>query len=70
VPVFKAEYIEWEATLHILFDNNNISATDIINLLNIAGWYSGIGSRRPEKNGGAYGRYRVAAQRKMTAEAI
>lgn len=57
-PVFE----DWKCTLVIQYDQNNISDTDIITLLNYAGFYNGIGAWRPKgKDGGSgeYGTYKV-----------
>lgn len=51
---------DWECELVIQFDNNNISASDLVNLLNYAGFYYGIGIWSPRsKCGGKYGMYEV-----------
>jgi len=51
---------DWECELHIQFDQNNVSANDLVNLLNYAGFYYGIGIWSPRsKCGGKYGMYEV-----------
>jgi len=51
---------DWECELIIQFDQNNISPTDLVNLLNYAGFYYGIGIWSPRaKCGGKYGMYEV-----------
>jgi len=50
----------WECELVIQYDANNISPQDLVNLLNYAGFYYGIGMWSPRaKCGGKYGMYEV-----------
>jgi len=51
---------DWECELVIQYDQNNISPQDLVNLLNYAGFYYGIGMWSPRaKCGGKYGMYEV-----------
>lgn len=51
---------DWECELWIKYDENNISPQDLLNLLNYAGFYYGIGIWSPRaKCGGKYGMYEV-----------
>ncbi len=51
---------DWECELVIQFDQNNVAANDLVNLLNYAGFYYGIGVWSPRaKCGGKYGMYEV-----------
>jgi len=51
---------DWECELVIQFDQNNISPNDLVNLLNYAGFYYGIGIWAPRARcGGKYGMYEV-----------
>jgi len=54
-------YLEdWECELVIQYDQNNISPQDLVNLLNYAGFYYGIGIWSPRaKCGGKFGMYEV-----------
>jgi hypothetical protein len=55
-------FIDWSATLNIIYDANNISAQDIATLVNYAGFYTGIGAWRPtgrDGGSGTYGMYEV-----------
>jgi len=55
-PMFEG----WSCELVIQYDANNISPQDIVNLLNYAGFYYGIGMWSPRaKCGGKYGMYEV-----------
>lgn len=62
---FNPMFHGWSCELDIQYDQNNISAQDIITLLNYAGFYNGIGSWRPKGGGGGsgeYGMYEVVAK--------
>ena len=48
---FRAEFVQWEATLTIKYNAGVMTPDQIINLLNIAGFAVGVGENRPEKNG-------------------
>lgn len=55
-PVFEG----WEMELEIAYDANNISDSDITNLLNYSGLYCGLGAWSPKsKCGGPYGMYQL-----------
>lgn len=54
-PMFE----NWSCEFDVTYNASNISAEQIINLINWAGFQSGAGSWRPEK-GGTYGQYEVA----------
>lgn len=56
--IVRPEFQKWTCELKIDYNASNISAEQIINLLNWAGFQMGIGSWRPEK-GGVYGQYEV-----------
>jgi hypothetical protein len=48
---FRAEFREWSAVIPVKYNETVISAEQIFNLFNIAGFSVGIGEWRPEKNG-------------------
>jgi hypothetical protein len=55
------QFHNWECNLQIQYDSNNISAEDLANLINYAGFYYGIGIWSPRcKSGGSYGMYQLA----------
>lgn len=58
---YRPEFVEWKIPVTIKFNASVISAEQIANLLNAAGFGVGIGEWRPEKNG-SYGRFHVAAE--------
>jgi len=57
VTKFTPQFHDWECELVIQYDENNISAQDIITLVNYAGFYNGIGSWRPKGRDGGSGEY-------------
>lgn len=59
---FSPQFHDWSCELEILYDSNNISAQDILTLINYAGFYVGVGSWRPkcrDKGSGEFGTYEV-----------
>ena len=54
----RAEFKLWKVKLHIVYNKTTISAEQIVNLFNNAGFSIGIGDWRPQKNG-PYGRFHV-----------
>jgi hypothetical protein len=55
---FRGEFVNWTATLHIEYNEDVISAEQVVNLLNIAGFAVGVGGWRPQC-GGNHGRFEV-----------
>lgn len=49
----------WKAKLQIEYNADVLSADQIVNLLEIAGFSVGLGEMRPGKTGGTYGRFKV-----------
>ena len=62
IPTLRPLYRDWEADLNIKYDRTKFTGEDVVNLVNHAGFYSGLGDWRPEKNG-AFGQYHVAMSR-------
>jgi hypothetical protein len=56
---YRGELRDWDANLTIEYNADVISAEQIVNLLNIAGFSTGLGEMRPGKTGGNYGRFKV-----------
>ena len=56
---YRPEYREWGMTFDVLFNARAISAEQIVNLFNIAGFGIGVGEGRPER-GGQWGMFHVA----------
>lgn len=59
---YRGEFPKWRAQLTITFNASVISAEQIANLLNIAGFGVGVGEWRPERNG-SFGRFHVASDK-------
>lgn len=57
---YRPEFVDWRMPVAIKFNAAAMSAEQIANLLNIAGFGVGIGEWRPEKNG-SYGRFHVGS---------
>lgn len=55
---YRGEFPEWKAKLQVQFNANVISAEQILNLFDNAGYSVGIGEWRPQKDG-SFGRFRV-----------
>lgn len=58
---YRPEFPEWRIPVTLKINASVISAEQVANLLNIAGFGVGIGEWRPERNG-QYGRFHVAAE--------
>jgi hypothetical protein len=56
---YRGEFKQWSADLVVRFSANALSAEQIVNLFNTAGFGVGVGEWRPEKNG-SYGMFHVA----------
>ena len=56
---YRAEFPKWKAKLNITYDANMISAEQIFNLYNTAGFRVGVGEDRPDKSGGTGGMFHV-----------
>jgi hypothetical protein len=48
---FRAEFREWSAIIPVRYNEAAISAEQLVNLFNVAGFSVGVGEWRPEKNG-------------------
>lgn len=58
---YRPEFPDWKILAPIKFNAAVISAEQVANLLNVAGFAIGIGEWRPERNG-QYGRFHVAGE--------
>ena len=47
---YRGEFLEWSCTLQVRHNPNVLSAEQIINLFNVAGFAVGIGEGRPQKD--------------------
>lgn len=55
---YRGEFKDWKTTVRVSYNADAISAEQIVNLLNLAGFGVGIGEWRPSTDGG-YGRFKV-----------
>lgn len=56
--IIRPEFTDWDCKLRIEFNEQNISAEQILNLLRWAGFQMGVGGWRPEHSG-VYGQYKI-----------
>lgn len=61
---YRGQFWPWHATVRVRFNANVLSAAQIINLLNNAGFGVGIGEWRPERDG-QFGMFHVATSAEM-----
>ena len=59
----RPEFKDWSCKLQISYNPKVMSADSLLNLLNWAGSYCGLGDWRPQR-GGTYGQYRVKINKK------
>jgi hypothetical protein len=62
---YRPEFPEWKMPVTLKFNASVMSAEQIANLLNTAGFGIGIGEWRPEKSG-SYGRFHVGTSEEMS----
>lgn len=58
---YRPEFKEWEVTFTVEYNADNLTPSDIVNLVDLAGFGVGIMEWRPEK-GGELGRFRVKTE--------
>lgn len=58
---YRGEFKEWAATIKIRYNKNVLSAEQIVNLFNTAGFAIGVGEWRPQKDG-AFGMFHVVTR--------
>jgi len=56
--IIRPKFIDWTCKLDVVFNSTNISAEQVVNLLNWAGFQIGVGGFRPEHSGN-FGQYEV-----------
>ena len=62
IPIYRMEFKEWSVELQIRFNLNKISAEQIANLLNTAGFHVGVGAWRPACSG-TFGMFEVGMRK-------
>ncbi|MGB3830901.1 MAG: hypothetical protein WA975_03445 [Mesorhizobium sp.] len=63
---YRAEFSKWHAKVLVRYNQGVLSESQILNLLNTAGFAVGIGEWRPERNG-ANGMFHVATEKELEA---
>lgn len=63
---YRGEFKNWWTQLDVRYNANVLSAEQILNLLQTAGFAVGVGEWRPEKDG-QFGRFHVASEAEMQA---
>lgn len=58
---YRPEFPDWRMPVTVKYNSSAISAEQLANLLNTAGFAIGIGEWRPERNG-SYGRFHIASE--------
>jgi hypothetical protein len=58
---YRGQFVEWACDLTLRYNARVLSAEQIINLMNTAGFAVGVGEWRPEKNG-SFGLFHVEAE--------
>lgn len=56
---YRPEFKQWRTTLRIRYNSDAISAEQLLNIFNLAGFGVGVGEWRPERDG-QYGMFHVA----------
>ena len=56
--IIRPKFIDWSCKLELTYNSEVISAEQVINLLNWAGFHMGIGGFRPQCSG-IFGQYEV-----------
>jgi hypothetical protein len=62
---YRGEFADWHAKLLVRYNANVLSESQILNIINVAGFAVGVGEWRPEKDGMS-GMFHVATERDMT----
>ncbi len=57
---YRPEYKDWSCEFTVSFNKGSLSAEQVVNLLNIAGFHVGVGELRPELSGHRMGCFKVA----------
>ena len=61
---YRGEFTDWEADIPVKYNSNAWSIEQLINVFNVAGFASGVGEWRPQKNGN-FGMFQVTQVQKM-----
>lgn len=63
---YRGEFADWSAQLLVRYNANVLSESQILNIINVAGFAVGVGEWRPEKNG-PHGMFHVATEADLKA---
>lgn len=63
---YRGQFDPWGVKLRVQINTTAISAEQVVNLFNLAGFAVGVGEWRPSRDGG-YGRFRVASAGELEA---
>jgi hypothetical protein len=63
---YRGEFADWSARLLVRYNANVLSESQILNIINVAGFAVGVGEWRPERDG-SYGMFHVATQADIKA---
>lgn len=63
---YRPEFPKWRARILVRYNENVLSESQILHLLNVAGFAVGVGEWRPEKDG-QYGMFHVATEAELAA---
>lgn len=63
---YRPEFSDWHTRILVRYNRNVLSESQILNLLNVAGFAVGVGEWRPEKDG-QYGMFHVATEAEIEA---
>jgi hypothetical protein len=63
---YRGEFDPWAAILPVQYNAGVMSAEQVVTLINLGGFASGVGEWRPQRNG-IYGRFHVASAAEMKA---
>lgn len=61
---YRGEFADWSARLLVRYNGNVLSESQILNIINVAGFAVGVGEWRPERDG-SYGMFHVATEADM-----
>lgn len=59
-PIWRPEFKGWSCTLKVRFNNSQITADQVVNLIKLAGFHIGVGGWTPQHSG-SYGMFTVAS---------
>ncbi len=60
---YRGEFKKWSVVITVRYNTKVMSAEQIVNLMNTAGFAVGVGERRPEKTGETFGMFHVATEK-------